>query len=92
MTKLFTVKKVAVICTWAHGNNQSKCGICKNELTEMCMDCIASQADITACSVVVGTCNHIYHLHCMSQWTKKKNTCPLCGNDWEIAKLQGNSG
>jgi hypothetical protein len=28
--------------------------------------------------VVVTPCNHVFHFHCLQEWTEHRSTCPLC--------------
>jgi hypothetical protein len=35
------------------------------------------------CPIIKGKCNHIYHQHCISKWTKKRADCPLDQEIWE---------
>ena len=35
-----------------------------------------------ACSISKGSCNHIYHTHCIERWLKKRQNCPLDNESW----------
>ena len=58
--------KVVVPTERVSDGNDGSCNICLE--------------DIVAGSVVsdLANCNHKYHLSCISQWVKLKNSCPSC--------------
>ncbi|KAG5504201.1 hypothetical protein JIQ42_06033 [Leishmania sp. Namibia] len=58
------------------------CPICKSALGQPCVKCTSSMDE---CSVVVGVCSHIFHLHCLEQWLQ--GTCPLCRNQWQQERI-----
>jgi hypothetical protein len=43
---------------------------------DICVICFCQLND----TVIQTTCNHQYHLHCITQWYQIKNLCPLCKN------------
>ncbi|WAQ87828.1 hypothetical protein PtA15_8A735 [Puccinia triticina] len=87
--KRFEIKKCNAVAQWRWDILVDNCAICKILIMEPCNECEANQTGTTneACSAAWGTCNHAYHLHCISKWTKTSSVCPLCGGEWEIEKI-----
>ncbi|RVD91374.1 anaphase-promoting complex subunit 11 [Tubulinosema ratisbonensis] len=75
----FKIKKVHAVFGWKWSIDQI-CGICQQNLGEMCSDC---QHPIE-CKPCLGNCNHAYHLHCINQWTKTSSECPMCRMFWKV--------
>lgn len=67
------------------------CPICRNLLSEDCIECQATQNDTSPqeCLIAWGKCQHVYHNHCINRWLepKERRKCPLCNGEWEIEKL-----
>jgi RING-box protein 1 len=61
--------------------NCDTCSICRNLLTENCIEC---NNDIKDCYAIVGKCNHLYHNHCIKKWMKTRKTCPLCNKYFSL--------
>lgn len=56
------------------------CSICHNMLTEKCATCLENSSNIidTSCTVVLGSCSHAFHGHCMDQYSKGgSKICPV---------------
>jgi len=53
------------------------------------MDCCAICQDELGVARVTTSCNHAYHLRCLSEWyvKQKKGSCPLCRK--EAAEIDG---
>lgn len=54
--------------------NSDNCAICRNPINEECIECQASYPlglPVT-CGVCIGTCQHCYHVHCISRWLKTR--------------------
>ena len=45
-----------------------------NECENVCAICL----DELRIGTITTKCNHEYHKSCLSMWTRRKNTCPLC--------------
>ena len=62
------------------------CGICWISLGAMCPACAKAKPPVNQddcklsvqddCMLVVGQCNHVYHLHCINSWLKTTEYCP----------------
>ena len=61
--------------------NCDTCSICRNLLTENCIEC---NSDVKDCYSIIVKCNHLYHNHCINKWIKNKKTCPLCNKYFAI--------
>jgi hypothetical protein len=47
-----------------------ECGVCMDEVTQMC---------------IVPCCNHIVCTKCAVKWTQRSATCPWCRHPWQVA-------
>ena len=89
---LFEVTRFTAVATWAY-EGSSTCSICRSELVDRCIECqnkkkattitaddvVAAQ---TACPTVLGICGHRFHKHCLDNWLKSHDTCPLDAKPW----------
>ena len=86
------VKKWSLVATWSYDVAVDVCAICKNNLSDLCIECQATSdanGSQDGCPVAFGVCNHAYHQHCISNWLKKQVTCPICvTRDWEVVNVQ----
>jgi RING-box protein 1 len=82
-------KKHQVVCMWSWNNVVDKCGICRNEIYDLCVECQANQGTpgTDECQVAWGVCNHTFHHHCISHWLRRQSICPLCSREWEYSKV-----
>ena len=79
----FTLKKWNAVAVWSWNTNIENCAICKLYLSELCPDCSTDpQSNIRKCKPVWGACNHPFHRHCIAEWLGRRNTCPLCAQEW----------
>ncbi len=88
-SKKFKVLSWNTVAMWVYNNLGDTCSICKNALNEACINCQANPEnyDPNNCKKVVGQCNHCFHNHCIEEWIKKQNNCPLCFNEWIQMKI-----
>ncbi|CAY71687.1 RING finger containing subunit of Skp1-Cullin-F-box ubiquitin protein ligases (SCF) [Komagataella phaffii GS115] len=86
--KRFEVKKWTAVAFWSWNMVVETCAICRNHLMEPCIDCqpnSTSQSNIE-CATAWGTCNHAFHMHCITRWLKTRNVCPLDNGEWVLQK------
>ncbi|EGT52130.1 CBN-APC-11 protein [Caenorhabditis brenneri] len=82
-----TIKKMHVCGEWRWlRGGEDTCGICRMEFESACNMCKFPGDD---CPLVVGTCRHAFHRHCIEKWiaaptNQPKAQCPLCRQDWQI--------
>lgn len=89
------VTKWSVVAMWSWDVQVETCGICRNSLNDLCIECQANQTAISAggsdeCQVAWGQCNHAYHFHCISRWLKTRAVCPMDDREWELSSVQSN--
>ncbi|EFO98470.1 CRE-APC-11 protein [Caenorhabditis remanei] len=83
-----TVKKLHVCGEWKWlQGGEDTCGICRMEFESACNICKFPGDD---CPLVVGTCRHAFHRHCIEKWiaapsNQPRAQCPLCRQDWQVA-------
>ena len=77
--------EIYIIGSWNYDIHFDDCAICRQSLMEKCIECTHNNL-LETCRVEWGNCNHIYHSHCISKWSKTKNTCPLCNAEWVCSK------
>ena len=41
-------------------------------------ECIICAESFLCGDKYLTECNHVYHEHCLAQWLKRSNECPMC--------------
>ena len=83
-------KNVNLISSWKYDCDQEHCGICRQTFQHGCPNCDSPNY----CPIAFGTCKHVFHFHCISQWLQQSAsnyTCPLDRNKFELEKCTDNS-
>jgi RING-box protein 1 len=88
-TSIVTIKKWNATAMWQWDIEAEVCGICRNDINDLCIECNADGAD-NDCQIAWGTCNHAYHRHCIHKWLKNKQTCPMCCTPFEMTSVSSN--
>lgn len=94
--KRFEVKKWTAVAFWSWDQTNETCAICRNHLMEPCMECqgkidnAENPLESASCPRAVGTCNHSFHLHCISTWITTRNSCPLDSSEWKMKEVLNN--
>lgn len=79
------LKRWKAVALWSWNLEVDTCAICRNQLTDLCIDCQASESSAPCdCPVAWGGCDHAFHYHCIRRWLKKKGECPICEQMWEF--------
>jgi RING-box protein 1 len=83
-SKVCKLLKMSGVALWVYDSVAVTCGICKNPLNESCITCNANQENLDErkCQKVTGKCNHSFHCHCIENWIKKQNNCPMDFYEW----------
>ena len=83
-SKVCKLLKMTGVALWVYDSVSDTCGICKNPLIESCISCNANQENLVdmKCQKVTGKCNHSFHSHCIENWLKKQNNCPMDFYEW----------
>ncbi|KAH3898684.1 probable RING-box protein HRT1 [Saccharomycodes ludwigii] len=86
--KKFQVKKWTAVAFWSWDIDVENCAICRNHIMEPCIQCQPTAMSDTnkECVAAWGTCNHVFHLHCINKWLQTRNACPLDNQPWKFAK------
>lgn len=85
--KRFEIKKWTAVAFWAWDQKNETCAICRNFLMDGCIECASKSSEEMRCPRATGICNHSFHLHCISQWIKTRNSCPLDNKTWEMKEV-----
>jgi RING-box protein 1 len=84
----FNITKISVVASSYLNIHNDVCPICKNTLTEPCLDC--SVQNKQTCNTSIGICNHGFHTHCINTWLENRRTCPLDNQNWGFQKFNKN--
>ena len=60
------------------------CGICRVSYNGVCPSC---KIPGKSCPLVVGSCNHSFHYHCIYRWLDtptSKGLCPMCRQEFTL--------
>lgn len=63
------------IATYSYNFEDDICGLCKANLMDACLECYANNNKV--CKVSQGQCDHCFHYHCISNWLKDDESCPI---------------
>ncbi len=58
------------------------CAICRNNLYDLCVECLVHTPTDQPCEIAKGTCDHSYHGHCIALWLRTHTECPLDNREW----------
>ena len=79
--KMFEVKNIFCIATWAYDTEIEKCQICQFHIMDQCIHCRSANST-EDCVARFGKCDHVFHDHCIVDWILKHGgNCPYDGCD-----------
>jgi hypothetical protein len=61
------------------------CAICRSSLMELSPNTNESQNNDVV--IIWGACGHSFHNTCLALWIKTNPRCPLCQQDWVVARI-----
>ncbi|KAK8213775.1 anaphase-promoting complex subunit 11 RING-H2 finger-domain-containing protein [Phyllosticta capitalensis] len=74
-----TIKQWNAVAAWRWDMPQDDmCGICRNPYDSTCAKC---KFPGDGCPLLMGQCNHSFHMHCIEDWLKQEASqekCPMC--------------
>ncbi|XP_023179249.1 RING-box protein 1-like [Drosophila hydei] len=79
--KRFEIMNWNANALWAWDIQVDTCAICRNLIKDPCIECQSNRTD--ECPKAIGTCQHVYHFHCISRWLTKREVCPLDYRVWQ---------
>ncbi|EEA26726.1 ubiquitin-protein ligase Anaphase Promoting Complex [Talaromyces marneffei ATCC 18224] len=82
-----TIKEWNAVASWRWDMPEDEvCGICRVQFDGTCPTCKFPGDD---CSLLIGTCGHSFHMHCLLTWIAQessKGLCPMCRQKFEWKK------
>ena len=57
------------------------CIICRLRVLNLCPSCSVNFK--YPCDATIGTCDHVFHTHCIEKWLPRSNRCPMDNQPWE---------
>ncbi|KAF1949926.1 RING/U-box [Byssothecium circinans] len=74
-----TIKEWNAVAAWRWDMpDDDVCGICRNPYDSTCSKCKYPGDD---CPLLLGECNHSFHMHCIFSWLRQESAqekCPMC--------------
>lgn len=85
--QMFKVKNWNAEGLWSWDAEAENCVLCRNPTMDLCIECKADKSSKEKnCVLAWGKCNHVFHLHCILRWLKRRPVCPLDNVKWEFQK------
>ncbi|KAL1796459.1 hypothetical protein ACET3X_004999 [Alternaria dauci] len=74
-----TIREWNAVAAWRWDMpDDDVCGICRNPYDSTCSKCKFPGDE---CPLLLGECNHSFHMHCIFSWLKQESSlekCPMC--------------
>jgi anaphase-promoting complex subunit 11 len=76
-----TIKSASLIATWSWSHplaHDEVCGICRVAFDGTCPTCKFPGDE---CPLLIGKCQHSFHMHCLLMWVQQESSrglCPMC--------------
>ncbi|KAF1350133.1 anaphase promoting complex subunit 11 [Delphinella strobiligena] len=68
------------------------CGICRVQFDGTCPKCKFPGDD---CPIIMGNCNHSFHMHCLDTWINQESSqgrCPMCRQVFQMKGAEAGHG
>lgn len=79
ITMKVTIKQWNAVAAWRWDMpDDDVCGICRNPYDSTCSKCKFPGDE---CPLLLGECNHSFHMHCIFSWLRQESSqekCPMC--------------
>ncbi|KAF2141079.1 uncharacterized protein K452DRAFT_299128 [Aplosporella prunicola CBS 121167] len=85
-----TLKQWSAVAAWRWDMPaDDMCGICRNPYDSTCSAC---KFPGDACPLLMGQCNHSFHMHCIEDWLRQdasQEKCPMCRQPFTVKGAAG---
>lgn len=81
----FTEQGSALVGTYKIASINSLCIICRVHILSLCPVCDAEFTE--PCTATLGSCNHVFHTHCITKWLSQSNRCPIDNSEWALDRV-----
>ncbi|TID13427.1 zinc ion binding [Venturia nashicola] len=79
-----TIKQWNAVAAWRWDMPEDDvCGICRSPYDSTCSKCRFPGDE---CPLLIGECNHSFHMHCIIAWVQQEQSqerCPMCRSVWK---------
>ncbi|EOD45540.1 anaphase-promoting complex subunit 11 [Neofusicoccum parvum] len=80
-----TIKQWNAVAAWRWDMPEDDlCGICRSPYDSTCSKC---KFPGDGCPLLMGQCNHSFHMHCIEDWLKQEASqekCPMCRQPFTV--------
>lgn len=77
------IKKINLVATWNLFKDIEECVICKESIEKY-----YDLENNSKKSIIISSCNHIFHINCIEKWHEKNKNCPICKRNWDQKNIK----